>query len=196
MTENIEPTDAHTEETVVEEPKPEALTLEEVAELKRKAEVSSQNYERAKKAEADKKALEAELEQLKKADLGSMGFASTDDTNRQLADLSAKLAHMEDERRLETVYRTYPALADKRQEFDEYRSQYPSDKMDTVAKLFMAEQGMLDEVPKRKGLEKAGGGKKTTPAQTGMNTEDIKRLRENNYKEYVKQVRSGKIQIG
>lgn len=40
------------------------VSLEELAELKRKAEVSSQNFERAKKAEADKKALEAQLNAL------------------------------------------------------------------------------------------------------------------------------------
>lgn len=39
----------------------ETLTPEEIADLKHKAEVSSQNYERAKKAEEAKKALEAEL---------------------------------------------------------------------------------------------------------------------------------------
>lgn len=39
----------------------ETLTPEEIADLKHKAEVSSQNFERAKKAEAEKKALEAEL---------------------------------------------------------------------------------------------------------------------------------------
>ena len=43
---------------------PQALT-EELAELKKKAEVSSQNFERAKKAEDKVKALEAELARLK-----------------------------------------------------------------------------------------------------------------------------------
>jgi hypothetical protein len=57
--------EGESETTITDEGK--TLTPEEIADLKHKAGVSSQNFERAKKAEADKKALEAELAKLKQS---------------------------------------------------------------------------------------------------------------------------------
>lgn len=58
-------TQNHQDEVVINEE--ETLSPEEIADLKHKAEVSSQNYERAKKAEAEKKALEQKLKEVEKS---------------------------------------------------------------------------------------------------------------------------------
>lgn len=50
----------------------ETLSPEDIADLKHKAEVSSQNFERAKKAEAEKKALEVELAKAKQTPSDSL----------------------------------------------------------------------------------------------------------------------------
>lgn len=176
-----------------EAPNASALSEEELAELKRRAEVSSQNYERAKKAEAEKKALQEKLSTLE-AQLDPMGFVP-DDATKKIAELDAKLSRLEEERHLQTVFAQYPALADKRQEFDEYRAQYPVEKLPQVAKLFLSEHDLI-ETPQRKGLEKAGGGKRSAPSSGSMTATDVERLRKNNYKEYMKLLRSGKLNIG
>jgi hypothetical protein len=172
-----------------EAPEAEALTPAEIAELKRKADVSSQNYERAKKAEADKKRLEAELEE---ARLGSDSFVTDDDTSRTLRDLTEKMNRLEERAQLDTVYTQYPQLKDKASEFNEFRAEYQGVSMDKVAKLFMSEHE-LGETPKRKGLERAGGGTRKVPVQ-GLATDDLTRLRTTNHREYVKLIKSGKLQ--
>lgn len=56
----------------------ETLTPEEIADLKHKAEVSSQNYERAKKAEEAKKALEVKIAELEKGGKTQEGLSQKD----------------------------------------------------------------------------------------------------------------------
>lgn len=190
------------EETEVLDPQPEVQeeeaqpTSEEIADWKRKAEVSSQNFERAKKAEEEKKALAAkvaELEALQNTDLEFLD--PNDPVQKRLKEVDAKLAQLEEREQLADVHSKYPALKDKREEFDAYRQDYPLTKLEVVAKLFLTENGLLDEPTKRKGLEKAGGGQRTTPQAGKFTAEDAKRLRETNFKEYMKLVRAGKLQI-
>jgi hypothetical protein len=172
-----------------ETPEVEALTPAEIAELRRKADVSSQNYERAKKAEADKKRLEQELAE---AQLGSDSFVTDEDTARTLRDLTEKMNRLEERAQLETVYAQYPQVKDKASEFNEFRAEYQGVSMDKVAKLFISEHD-LSEGTKRKGLERAGGGTRKVPVQ-GLATDDLTRLRTTNFKEYVKLIKSGKLQ--
>jgi hypothetical protein len=89
----------------------------------------------------------------------------------------------------------YPILRDKLSEFEQYKQEYQGVKLESVAKLFLSENDLLGDSPKRKGLEKAGGGQRVAPSEGKFTAEDAKRLRETNYKEYLKQVRSGKLQI-
>lgn len=181
--------DTQTEDQEGEAPEAEALTPEEIADLKKRADVSSQNYERLKRAEAEKAELKRQLEE---AQLGQDSFITEDDTAKRLRELDAKLARIEEKTQLDSIYSQYPSIKDKSAEFDEFRQEYHGVALDKVAKLFAVEKDMLDESPARKGLEKARGGKRTPPTQ-GNTSEDIARLRTTNYREYIKQIKAGKI---
>lgn len=183
--------DTQTEDQEGETPKVNALTQEEIDDLKRRAEVSSQNFERAKRAEAEKKALQEEIDLLKQT-----SYVDETDVSKQLSELRQKLDRIEEEKEINLILQKYPVIADKRQEFDEFRMGYPGGKIDSIAKLFLAENELLDATPKRKGLEKAGTGKRTPPDSGKMSAEDAQRLRTNNYKEYKKLLLAGKIDIG
>ena len=148
-----------------------------------------QLYERAKKAEAKAKELEDQL-----SNTVSDPYADEDDLKAKVNELSQKLSKMEENSQLEALYTQHPVLKEKLAEFDEYRQANPGMSMQTSAKAYLAEHDLLGQEPKRKGLEKAGGGQRTPP--TGkMSVEDAKRLRENNYGEYKKQLMAGKIQF-
>lgn len=111
---------------------------------------------------------------------------------KEILTLKSQLDSIAEERELEGVKSQYPALRDKSSEFDEFRKEYPRHKLDNVAKIFLAENGLLAEVPTRKGLEKTVAGPKT-PTPTGMTSEDVANLRKNNYPKYVELLRTGQL---
>lgn len=172
------------EEVLDAQPEVPAVTIteEEIAELKKRADVSSQNFERAKKAEN-------ELKALKEAQLANDGFVPED---THYTELKEQLNRIEEREALNNLKGQYPVLEDKLTEFNEFRQNYPGVNLESVTKVFLAEKDLLGEQPKRKGLEKAKGGQRTPPS-TENSSDDVKRLRENNYREYVKQIREGKI---
>lgn len=88
----------------------------------------------------------------------------------------------------------FPVLKDKQSEFNEFRKGYPNVDLEKIAKLFLSENGLLDEGTPRRGLEPAAGGQRTAP-NTGMSEEDVKNLRETNFRKYSQMVREGKIKI-
>ena len=106
--------------------------------------------------------------------------------------LGKKIDSLTDELALKDLQIQYPALKDLLGEFNEYRKDYPRHKLDNVAKLFLNEKGLIE--PTRKGLERQTGGVRT-PLTSGMNAEDVKKLRETNYKKYQEMVRNGQIVI-
>ena len=108
--------------------------------------------------------------------------------------MNAKLIAIEEKSVLENITSQYPILKDKMQEFDEFREDYRGISLDKVAKLYLAEKDLLKSKDKRQGLEKKGGGGHTAPSGK-MSTEDAKRLRETNFKEYRKLLMAGKIDI-
>lgn len=177
----------------VEEETPET-TAEEVTEvIDPEDDILAKNrqlYERAKKAEAKAKELEEQLTTQTVSD----PYADDDDWRGKFQELSQKLAVIEEKSQLESLYAQYPVLKEKFAEFDEYRTLNPGMALATTAKAFLAEHDLLGQAPKRKGLEKAGGGQRTPPSGK-MTAEDAKRLRENNYGEYKKQLMAGKIQF-
>lgn len=197
--ENTEVLDTHTEDQEEETPEVEAeLTKEQIEELKRNAEVSSQNFERAKKAETKAKTLETELDTLKAQLATTETEQFVDPSEQALAKIQAlesKIASIEEQKEFETLYALYPVLKDKKDAFDTYRAENQGMKVATAAKAFLVENDLLGEQPKRKGLEKAGGGNRVPPQSGKMAAQDAERLRKTNYKEYMKLVRSGKLQI-
>lgn len=184
------PEEEQTEETQEE---PEV----DVDDLKRKAEASSQNYERAKKAEDKVKALSLEKEKLE-AKLASSGediYGDTDDELKsQIADLNAKLLSMEEERQKDAVLGKYPILKDKYEEFDTYREENKGMSYETAAKAYLVENDLMGQ-KQRKGLEKAGGGKRTAPSSGKLSADDAARLRSTDFEGYRKALKEGRIEI-
>ena len=186
----IETTEDLDTQTEIQE---DALTPEEIADLKAKASISSQNFERAKRAEADKKALEEKVALLESQVSGN-DFGVDQQVAQQIASLTAKLNAIEEQKQLDSVFATYPALADKKVEFDTFRQDYPNVPLASVAKVFLTDNDML-EAPRRKGLEKAGGGRRVAPSNGKMTAEEAKALRTGNQKVYLQMLREGKIQL-
>lgn len=95
---------------------------------------------------------------------------------------------------LKEITESFPALKDKLAEFNEYKQDYQGVPMEKVAKLFLAENGLLEKIQVRKGLEKSSGGIKSQP-QTGMSQEELADLRKNNGKKYYEMLKAGKIKF-
>lgn len=110
----------------------------------------------------------------------------------QIDALKAQLTAQNEEKILSSVQAKYPALADKMEEFNEFRESYPNANMDSVAKLFLVENDLLQPKTPPKGLERGSTGPRTIPKQ-GMTSEDVKDLRMKDYKQYMEMLMSGKL---
>ena len=64
--------------------------------------------------------------------------------------------------------------------------------MENVVKLFLSENGLIESP--RRGLEKPTGGDRTPPLM-GMTSEEVKTLRETNYRKYEDMLMKGQIKI-
>ena len=106
--------------------------------------------------------------------------------------LNDKIKSLEDKIETTELQGKYPQLKELSDEFNEFKQDYPRNKMENVAKLFLQEKGLLE--PQRKGLEKPTGGTKA-PMISEMSHDDIKNLRETNYKKYKDMLVKGLIKI-
>lgn len=112
---------------------------------------------------------------------------------KQLDAMNEKFSTLEEEKNLEKLYNQYPLLRESADKFVEFRqAEHPRAKLESVAKLFLAENGLLE--PQRKGLEKPTGGTRT-PESQGMTVEEIADLRSNNWKKYKDMAAKGLIEI-
>lgn len=175
-------------EPVVEIPeiKEVALSAEEIADLRHKAEVSSQNFERAKKAEQEAKELRESLALLDTAP-SIMDEEKVRTIEGELAEVKSKLARTE-------VIEQYPVLKETWSDFESFRNSEDNKGMSikTAAKAFLTEKGLLD--PVRKGLEKPTGGDRA-PISSGMTSDEAKKLRETDYKKYMDLLKKGLINV-
>lgn len=183
--EEAEETPTNPDEVVVsdeEEDKP--LTPEEIADLKKRADVSSQNFERAKKAEEELKKYKAQLE----------GDDTSDVDEGEVEQLKTKLSEIEGKLSQKEVLETYPVLKEVWSEFEEYTKNEENQgmKLQTAAKAFIAEKEL--NTPKRKGLEKATGGDKT-PKSSGMTSEQLENLRKTDGRKYREMLKKGLIKF-
>ena len=111
----------------------------------------------------------------------------------RIASLSAKISQMEDEKALEKLLIEYPVLKENLDKFNEFRqAEHPRAKIESVAKLYLAENGLLE--PRRVGLENPTGGGRA-PVSQGMTADDIANLRKNNWKKYQELLSKGLIKI-
>lgn len=92
----------------------------------------------------------------------------------------------------DTLISRAPALADKRADFENYLDENPEIPLESAAKIFLAERGLLEPTVARKGLQQASGGPKTAPA-TGMTWKEVENLRINFPKRYSQMIQSGAI---
>jgi hypothetical protein len=107
--------------------------------------------------------------------------------------LSEKISQMEEQKTLEKLFEQYPVLKENLDGFHEYRqAEHPRAKIESVAKLFLAEKGLLEG--RRVGLENPTGGPRA-PVSQGMTAEDIANLRKNNWKKYQELLSKGLIKI-
>ena len=110
----------------------------------------------------------------------------------KISSLELKLEKLEEDKVVGQVHSKFPVLKEHSAEFDEFRKEYPRHKMENVAKLFLTEKGLL-EVP-RKGLENPTGGQRG-PSEPQMTRDDVKHLRETNFRLYKEKLMKGLIKV-
>lgn len=173
-----------------EEKDPSELTPEEIKDLQTRAAVSSQNHERAKKAEGKVKELGGFETEVPAETVPSQ---TEDETVGELQSTVAELQAKDEKRE---ILETYPQLKDIWNDFEEFQNNPDNAGMKPLAaaKVFLSEKGGLDEQPKRKGLEKPTGGPKK-PTSTGMSVEDLEKLRKSDGKKYREMLKKGQIKF-
>lgn len=94
-----------------------------------------------------------------------------------------ELAQIKDERALDALFIQYPLLKENVDKFRAFReSEHPQMKIESVAKLFLVENGLLES--QRVGLENPTGGDRAPVAKNGMSPEEVSNLRQNNWPKY------------
>lgn len=140
-------------------------------------------------------------EELKLAKESTVTVQATDEVysdeglalKKEISSLNEKIQLIEEEKSLEKLYSQYPLLREKADEFKQYRQdEHPRAKIESVAKLFLSENDLLESP--RKGLEQPTGGIRT-PFTSGMTADDVANLRKNNFREYQRLIKEGKLKI-
>lgn len=124
----------------------------------------------------------------------SIASVSADDEG--IDSLKIELAEVKRKQQRSEVLESYPQMKEVWSDFEEFRTD-PENKgmnMRTAAKAFLAEKGLLENSVARPGLERQTGGQRV-PLSTGMSADDIKNLRENNYRKYLDMLRKGQIKV-
>lgn len=109
----------------------------------------------------------------------------------EIGTVMEKVRSLEEQLQLEALKKQHPELEGVESELAEFRKDYPFAPLERVARLFLAEKGILG-VPQRKGLESPNGGTKQVQP-LGMTQDDVKRLREQSPRKYIQLIRSGKL---
>lgn len=147
-------------------------------------------YERQKREE-----LEDKLKQYETTDLSEPEVISDEAKilKGHIDTLTGEITQLKEEKVLEKLIEQFPVLKENLDGFNEYRrAEHPRAKIESVAKLFLAEKGLLEG--RRVGLENPTGGDRT-PVNKGMTVEDIANLRKNNWKKYQELLSKGLIKI-
>lgn len=112
----------------------------------------------------------------------------------ELKVLKSELSEVKTELAKKDLLISHPILKEKWQEFEEFRADPDNKGMNlrTAAKAYLVENGLLDTP--RKGLEKPTGGDRV-PLTSGMTSDDVKTLRETNFKKYQELLLKGQLKI-
>src|SRR3990167_3227750 len=108
--------------------------------------------------------------------------------------LNEKLHSLEKREARKEVEIEFPILKERKEEFETFLEDEENSRISIrkAAQLFLAEQNLLEEKPKRKGLEKPTGGGQVIP-EAKLTAEEIKDMMKNDWKRYEKLLRAGKI---
>jgi len=143
-----------------------------------------------------RKELEDRIELLEESSNSSDDFSSDEGRalQRQIKEQDDKIAILSQDLAKKDVLVAHPVLKEKWEEFETFRADPENKGMNlrTAVKAFLVENDLFD--PVRKGLEQPTGGART-PVSTKMTGEEIKTLRETNYKLYEKKLKAGEIVI-
>lgn len=149
--------------------------------------------ESLKEERAKRRELEDKLNNLNTTNLSDEVYSDEGKLlNDKISSLEAKLEQLEEDKIIVQVHSKFPVLKEHSVEFDEFRKDYPRHKMENVAKLFLTEKGLLESP--RKGLENPTGGQRG-PAEPQMTKEEVKNLRETNFKLYKEKLNKGLIRV-
>jgi hypothetical protein len=138
---------------------------------------------------------EDKLKQLETTDLSEPEVISDEAKilKGQIDTLSVKINQLEDDKVLEKLFVQYPVLKENIDKFNEFRrTEHPRAKIESAAKIYLAENGLLEG--RRVGLENPTGGGHA-PVSQGMTAEDVANLRKNNHKKYTELLMKGLIKI-
>jgi len=170
-------------EVIIKDEEPVKEPEVDVDDLQKKADASSQNFERAKKAENEVKELREQLE----SNQVLSEYEEGDTLKEDVSELKQKLEAAD-------IKEAYPELKDSWSDFDTFRQEDDNKAMPmrTAAKAFMAEKGLLE--PRRKGLETPTGGKGEAYSSS-MSTEQLQELRINDGRKYQEMIEKGQVKF-
>lgn len=167
------------------------LTPEELKELESKAHVSSQNFERAKKAEDKVKELQEQIATLQAKPKES----STKENGKEeeIAALRAEIADIRANNQKQEVFAKYPQLKDVWNEFEEFQGEPENAGMPilTAAKAFVVEKELT--TPRREGFERDGGGSHEAASTEELTWKEAENLRKTNYRAYREAIKNGRV---
>lgn len=193
-----ESTEAEGAEVVAQEAEESTEETAEEAEVRKAGDKTDANLlleslrterELRRKEQEEKRALERQLLELQNPD-GSYSEEGLR-LKGEIDSLRQELSRTHEEKAFEGVKTQYPAIADKLDEFNEFRKDYVGVPLEKIAKLFVVENDLMP-IKERKGLERGNTGTKSVPSSK-LTPEEVKDLRENNFRKYQKLVREGKI---
>ena len=150
--------------------------------------------ERAKRKEVEQK--------LKTLETSSQSFDLDDDAlsdegrvlKRQIETLQSQLGTVTSSLEQERVFAEFPQLKEKASEFDTFKADYPGVPMGKIAKLYLAENDLLNPPRVRKGLERPTGGARVAEP-SGTSAAEIDRLMKNEPKKFARMLQNGEIDV-
>lgn len=149
-----------------------------------------------KEATARAKVLEDQLKQFNSSTVDAEDTEVVSDEgkalNQQIRTLGTQLRVLQEDKDFVEAVAQFPALKERANEFKEFRnSEYPGLKMSSVAKIYLAENDLLADQP-RKGLEKPTSGNRQT-INPKISVSEAENLMKNNFKLYQRMVLDGRI---
>jgi len=201
--------EAKSESETTEEVKETASNPEPVKEVTKAGDKTDPNelldklqQERVKRREAESLNLEKD-EKIKELETSSTSSESEVyspeglELQKDLRQVRQDMADLKKENAKKDLLLRNPVIKEHLKEFDEYQAD-PANRgmnLNTAAKAFMADKGLLDATTPRKGLEKATGGDKAPTKVGKMSHADAERLRTTNFDKYREMVINDQIQI-